>query len=89
MKKLLIIIGVLTLSGCTALPISQRFPEAPEVLLEKCPPLKTIDKSEVLLSEFTTTVVENYGKYHMCAAVVEAWQEWYKENSKIFNQVNK
>lgn len=83
MKTPLVIIVSSILVGCTAVPVSQKFPEAPEVLMEKCGPLKTIDKSEVLLSEFTATVVENYSKYHMCSAVVEAWQEWYKEQEKL------
>lgn len=89
MKKLLIIFGIFTVTGCTAVPVTQKFPQAPEVMLEKCGVLKTIDKPEVLLSEFTAVVVENYGKFHMCAAIVEAWHDWYKENSKIFNEANK
>lgn len=89
MKKILIVISAVVLMGCNTAPVIPTFPHPPEELLQPCEPLSTIDKSEVLLSEFTKTVVHNYGKYHTCAAIVEAWQEWYKENSKIFNEVNK
>lgn len=89
MKNTLIIVFLVVLTGCSTAPVTQTFPHPPEILMQPCEPLSTIDKPEVLLSEFTKVVVQNYGKYHNCAALVEAWQEWYKENAKIFNEANK
>jgi hypothetical protein len=76
---------ILFLTGCsTVLPVTQKFPEAPEILMEKCPPLETINKSEIVLSEFLKVVTRNYGKYHNCSNQIESWQKWYKEQQQIF-----
>lgn len=78
------------LSGCsTIVPVSQPFPKAPDELMQKCSALDTIDKPTILLSEFITTVTKNYGKSHSCAATVEGWIDWYTDQKKIFDQVNK
>jgi hypothetical protein len=83
--KIYILICTLFLSGCsTVLPVTQKFPEAPEILMEKCPQLETIDKSEILLSEFLKVVTRNYEKYHNCSNQIESWQKWYKEQQQIF-----
>lgn len=89
-KLLLFCVSLSTLSGCTTfLPVKQKFPEAPSVLMEKCEPLSTIDKPEIVFSEFLKVVTENYTKRHSCAKLVEAWQEWYIEQKKISDKVNK
>lgn len=82
------IISALFLTGCsTSVPVKHTFPAVPALLLKECNPLKTIDKPEVKLSELMDTVSKNYSKYHECAAVTDAWQEWYKDQQKIFNEV--
>ena len=43
--------------------------------------------SEVKASELIDRVVENYGSCHENAAKLEAWQEWYREQKKIFESV--
>jgi hypothetical protein len=43
--------------------------------------------STVKASELLDTVVENYGACHENAAKLEAWQEWYREQKKIFESV--
>jgi hypothetical protein len=43
--------------------------------------------SEVKASQLIDRVVENYGSCHENAAKVEAWQEWYREQKKIFESV--
>jgi hypothetical protein len=43
--------------------------------------------SKVKASELLDTVVQNYGSCHETAAKLEAWQEWYKEQKKIFESV--
>jgi hypothetical protein len=76
------------LTGClTTVPVKRSFPDVPEVLMKECDPLNTINKPEVKLSELMDTVTKNYGKYHGCAAVVDAWQDWYKEQKKVFDEV--
>lgn len=88
MKNILIICTTL-LAGCAGLgPISGHFPDAPDVLMQKCVELETIDKPKVLLSEFTTIIVKNYSKYHLCSSNNDAWQEWYTEQKKIYDEIN-
>ena len=43
--------------------------------------------SEVKASQLLDRVVENYGSCHENAAKLEAWQEWYREQKKIFESV--
>ena len=87
MKTIVLLIAVL-LSGCTVVPVAQKFPDAPLILLNACPDLDTIEKDTVLLSELMKTVTKNYSKYHECKDLVKAWQDWYFEQHKIFKEVN-
>lgn len=43
--------------------------------------------STVKASDLLGTVVDNYGSYHEIAAKLVAWQTWYVEQKKIFEQV--
>jgi len=43
--------------------------------------------SEIKASQLLDRVVENYGSCHENAAKLEAWQEWYREQKKIFESV--
>lgn len=92
MKKLLVFcLASLFLSGCAAVtvPVAAKFPEAPEILLVECDKLDKIGKDKVYFSEFLTTVVGNYNKYHMCAAQNAAWKEWYTKQKEIFDSVSR
>ena len=75
-------------TGCsTTVPVTRTFPDVPAALLKECGSLNTISKPEVKLSELMDTVTKNYSKYHECSAVNEAWQEWYQEQKKVFNEL--
>ena len=89
MKKLLLFCAIFMITGCsTTVPVTAKFPDAPEVLLVPCEKLDLIEKDKVYFSEFLTTVVGNYTKYHSCAAQNEAWKEWYKKQKEIFESVS-
>ena len=91
-KKLLLfcVPFVLILAGCsTTVPVKQKFPDAPAVLMEKCETLETIDKPSIVFSEFLKTVTKNYTKHHSCSKLLEAWQQWYTEQKKISDELNK
>lgn len=90
MKKLLLFcVAGLLLSGCsTTVPVTAKFPEAPEILLVECDQLDKIGKDKVYFSDFLKTVVGNYNKYHMCAAQNAAWKEWYHKQKEIFDKVS-
>lgn len=89
MNKLLLLCLSILLTGCaTTVPVTAKFPEAPEVLLKPCDPLDTIGKDHIVFSEFLKTVVGNYTKRHQCAAQNDAWIEWYKKQKEIFDKVS-
>jgi hypothetical protein len=43
--------------------------------------------SEVKASQLLTTVVENYGSCHDNAARLEAWQQWYRDQKRIWESI--
>lgn len=86
MNKLLLFCSVILLSGCTTVPVKQKFPDAPEILLTDCKKLDKIEQKEIVLSDFLKTVTGNYTKYHECAAQNAAWIKWYNEQKEIFDK---
>jgi hypothetical protein len=88
--RLSALLVTLFLVGCsTPVPVKQKWPELPETMLKACPNLQTIDKDEVKLSEFLKIVIGNYTRYHECAELLTAWQEWYQAQKKIHGELNK
>jgi len=89
----LIVFAILTvlaflITACsTAVPVTQSFPDAPAMLKEKCPELKTIQGEKVTIVDFTRTVSENYTTYYQCAGKQQAWIDWYEQQRKIWNEV--
>lgn len=43
--------------------------------------------SEVKASQLLTTVVDNYGACHENAARLEAWQQWYRDQKRIWESI--
>ena len=86
MKRLLLLIPVILLTGCLTTPVKRTFPEVPKQLMEACPNLKTTEPTEKL-SEVLKVVVDNYGQYHECKIKVDTWVEWYKTQKYIFESV--
>lgn len=82
-----IVILTLFLTGCsTVVPVTQPFPLAPAELLQPCEPL-TQAAGNSSVSEFAKTIVYNYSKYHKCAATVDGWQEWYRAQKQLFEEL--
>lgn len=79
-----VVLAFLITACSTAVPLTAKFPEAPAMLKEKCPLLKTIEGERVSIVDFTKTVSENYTTYHQCAARTDAWIEWYNQQKKIW-----
>ena len=87
MKALIISLAII-LAGCsTTVPVARKFPEAPQVLKEKCESLKLIEGDKVAITEMLKVIVHNYSLYHECSTKVAGWQEWYETQKKIFNEV--
>jgi hypothetical protein len=84
-----IILGLaLVLAACsTPVPVSQRFPDVPKALVERCESLKKIEGDRVAITEMLKVVVQNYGMYYECAAKVDGWNDWYQEQKRIYESV--
>ena len=77
----------LILTGCsTTVPVTAKFPEAPNTILVKCPQLEKVSEAPTL-SDVTKTVTNNYTTYYECAVKHDAFVEWYKIQKKIFESV--
>lgn len=84
MKYLLLLLIV---TGCsTTVPVTAKFPEVPERLMQKCPQLEKLG-NEAKLSDISKTVTVNYTTYYECAVKNDAWIEWYQIQKKIFESV--
>lgn len=85
--KICIALLTLLLAGCsTVVPVTQKFPEAPQVLLQPCKPLKELNKDASLV-DLTKVVVENYSEYYLCSELVLGWQDWYKTQQKLYKEL--
>jgi len=74
-------------SGCsTTVPVTAKFPEAPERLLAKCPQLEKLG-NEPKLSDISKTITVNYTTYYECAVKHDAFIEWYNVQKNIFESV--
>ena len=77
----------LLMVGCsTTVPVTAKFPEVPERLMQKCPQLEKLE-NEAKLSDITKTVTNNYTTYYECAVKDDAWIEWYQKQKIIFEGI--
>ena len=84
----LFIVLAFLITGCsTTVPVTAKFPAVPDMLLEKCPQLKTIDEEKVSIVDYTKTVTNNYTTYYECAVKNDTWVEWYQTQKIIFEKV--
>jgi hypothetical protein len=84
--KSVIMLSLLFLTGCIATPVKRNFPDAPPSLTTACESL-TVAPMTNKLSIIISSVTTNYGKYHECSYKVDAWNNWYVEQKKIFDSV--
>ena len=87
MKALILSLAIVLVGCSTTVHVARKFPEAPQVLKEKCESLKLIEGDKVAITEMLKVIVHNYSLYHECATKVEGWQDWYEAQKKIFNEV--
>lgn len=83
MKRLLIAVCAVVLTGCQTVPVAQNFPKASDTLMTSPPELKEIPDG-ASASVIFDTVIENYGTYNEVANQLRGWQQWYTEQKKIF-----
>jgi hypothetical protein len=82
----LLILSLVFLVGCTAVPVKRNFPSIPPSLEKSCNVLEEVQNT-TKLSDVLIVVTNNYTIYHECKIKVETWQQWYKEQKQIFESV--
>ena len=88
MQKLLLISLVVLVSGCTTVPVTVKFPEVPEALMQPADKLTPLDTSKKIeLSDIIENANENAGKYYTLRERYNAWIEWYKSQKQIFESI--
>ena len=85
--SLFIILAFLATGCSTPVPVKPKFPEAPQVLKDKCEQLRKIEGDKVAITEMLKVVIHNYTLYYECSTKVEGWQEWYDTQKKIYESV--
>jgi phage FluMu protein Com len=89
MTKYLALFLLILMSGCsTVVPVTVKFPDAPDRIKIKCPQLKTLNE-DAKLSDIAKTVTDNYTTYYECAVKNDSWIEWYETQKIIFEKLNK
>jgi hypothetical protein len=86
MKKL-IIIACLIASGCTTVPVTAKFPRAPDSLTEPPVALKTLDVPKPELSDLISNANDNYAEYYRLRDRYNGWINWYNTQKQIFESV--
>jgi hypothetical protein len=84
MKYIILGLALVLVACSTPVPVSQRFPDVPKALVERCESLKKIEGDRVAITEMLKVVVQNYGMYYECAAKVDGWNDWYLEQKRIY-----
>lgn len=83
--KLVTIFCAVLLVGCTTpVPITYKFPPAPDT--ERCTPLKQHDTTKRKPSEVAETIANNYADSKICAAKVDMWLDWYQKQAELFSK---
>jgi len=89
MNKYLAPLLLVLVAGCsTVVPVTVKFPDAPDRIKVKCSQLKTLNE-EAKLSDIAKTITENYTTYYECAVRNDAWIEWYETQKTIFETLKK
>jgi len=86
MKKL-IVIACLIASGCTTVPVTAKFPTAPDSFKEPAPTLKTLDVPKPELSDLIGNANDNYAEYYRLRDKYNGWINWYNTQKQIFESV--
>ncbi len=86
MKYAILLVSLLLSACSTTVPVTAKFPEAPEKILVPCPNLQKL-KDDAKLSDIAKTVTVNYSTYYDCAVKHDALIEWYRVQKKIYEGI--
>lgn len=86
------LIACILLAGCstTVVPVTMKFPDAPPSLMTPAQNLSKLPSDKKIeLSDIVKTTNENSKLYYELKIKYEAWQEWYKEQKSIADELKK
>jgi hypothetical protein len=87
--KIASLLSIVLLSGCSLLvPVKNDMPDIPTAFPDQCEALKKVEGEAVTFEQFLKTVAGNYTLHHECALNYQQLIQWYKEQQKIFNNVD-
>jgi hypothetical protein len=90
MKSAIVVLTLLLVGCSTTVPVKVPFPEVPPQLLEPAGKLKPLTAGkETQLSDIIENTNTNAGLYYELKEKLTAWQIWYAEQKKIFDELNK
>lgn len=84
MKKIILFL-VVFLTACT-LPVKQEFPKVPNTFMEQPAPLKLVNDNSSF-SDMLEVMLDNYSSYYVVSERLNAWQNWYKQQKALFEEV--
>lgn len=87
-----VILLSLLLAGCstTVVPVTMKFPDAPPSLMTSAQDLNKLPADKKIeMSDIIKTTNENAKLYYELKIKYEAWQEWYKEQKSIADELKK
>ena len=88
MKKILSVFLIVLMAGCTTVPVTMKFPDAPDTLLQPAGKLIPLDTNKkIQLSDIIENANENAGKYYELREKHNAWIEWYNSQKKVFDSI--
>lgn len=86
MKRLILLLPALLLTGCLATaPVKPQWPAVPEELLKACPDLLKVDPNTSKFSDVLQVVTDNYSQYYDCKSKIDDWIFWYNGQKNIYN----
>ena len=92
MKRLIVILSVLALCGCTAMQgpvVLPKWPDAPSDLQQPAADLTPLAPEQRNLSDLILNSNENYSQYYILKEKYEGWQSWYNSQKQIFGGLQK
>jgi hypothetical protein len=90
MKLILTIALALMITGCSVFsPPGLPFPDEPNELKGPAPVLIPLTDTQHNLSDLLQNASDNYTNYYLLKNKYEAWQQWYTEQAKIYNDASK
>ena len=85
--RTLIVVACLIMSGCTTVPVTAKFPTAPDSLREPAANLKTLDVPNPELSDLISNANDNYAEYYRLRDKYNGWIDWYSTQKQIFESI--